>query len=129
MSATPPFAADYQSTALPLDIPHGLVVESGLCYIVRRSPGCGCCPNEASYYGPWKNKQDAEAFANYQKHDGDRDYRDRHWTVGEVSYEQAGTWIILRQRYATQNVWCEPQEHPTVWDKELEDYERLFSYA
>lgn len=126
MSATPPFATDHQTTALPLDIPHGLMVEAGECYLVRRSPGCGCCPEDAAFFGPWKNKKEAEAFAAYQKESGDRDYRDRYWTVRDVRYEVAGPWIILRDHYATKNQWFDGQDHTTVWDKELEDFERFY---
>lgn len=125
MSAHPPF--EPSTTAPNLGVPAGLMLETGECYIVRRSPGCGCCPQEAVYYGPWLEPEEAALFATYHTDHGDM--RHRNWTVCKVPYEVAGRWIILKDHYATSNPWGDRSDPSLTWDKTLEEFEQIYSYV
>jgi hypothetical protein len=37
------------------------IPDKGTCYLLRISPGCGCCPHEAEIQGPWFSRENAEA--------------------------------------------------------------------
>lgn len=125
MSAHPPF--EHSSAAAVSAIPPGLMVENGSCYIVRKSPGCGCCPEEAKYYGPWLSKEGAEAFALC--HQDQKENRNRNFTVAEVPYVTAGRFIIIKDHYATENAWADNERPEHQWSIELEDFERIYGYV
>lgn len=100
---------------------------TGTCFIVRRSPGCGCCPDEATYYGPWLEKANAQAFADERKKHGED--RDRHFEVGQnIPYEIAGRFLILKDRYALDRGFIDGSNGDEIWDKEMEDYGKLYTY-
>jgi hypothetical protein len=104
-----------------------IVPEKGNCFIVRRSPGCGCCPEEATYFGPWLSKEQAETFATIQKQSYEN--RDRHYEVGQnIPYEIAGRFLVLKERYALDRGFADDSSPETAYDKELEDYSRLYRY-
>ncbi|WJJ55048.1 hypothetical protein [Xanthomonas phage RTH11] len=97
----------------------------GECFLVRRSAGCGCCPEEVRFFGPWLNKDEAEEYAVEQRKD--ERYSNREFSVGSVSYEIANNWLILKERYALQDTFIDLPGRES-WNKELEDFEKLFSY-
>lgn len=97
----------------------------GECYLVRRSAGCGCCPEEVRFFGPWLDKDEAEEYAAEQRKN--EQYKTREFSVGTAAYELAGNWLILKERYALQDTFIDVPGRES-WDKELEDFEKLFTY-
>lgn len=112
-----------QELPTPPQTPH-----SGKCWLIRRSPGCGCCPHEATYYGPWLDRKGADEYVEHTlKREADGHYKNRIFDVKEVPYEIAGRFIVLNECYATTQQFIDAEGSENYY-KQLDDYEKLFSY-
>jgi len=97
------------------------------CYLLRVSTGCTCCANENFIEGPFLTKEGAKKRAEYHKEN--RTLSSQYASNGnqeilETTYEIAGEWIILDDKYAVKGKFmddpedCEYHERLDMFDRD-----------
>lgn len=86
---------------------------SNPCFIVRVSTGCTCCANENFMEGPFLTRERAESTAEH--HRRNRTLSSQYAENGrqeilEATYELAGDWIILDEKYAIKGKFADDPE-------------------
>lgn len=95
------------------------------CFLVRVSTGCTCCASDNFIEGPYLTREGAETSA--ESHKNRRTLSSQYAANGcqeilEASYEQAGEWIILNEKYAIKGSFTDPENE--VFAQPLDMFDR-----
>lgn len=104
------------------------IPDKGTCYLLRISPGCGCCPHEAEIQGPWFSRENAEARMAEVKR-----WNSKSMRIAEREYElirrkDGRNWIALDD-YLVRHTFLDLIEDPDdigCYNYELEQFATLY---
>lgn len=90
------------------------IPQKGMCYLIRASTGCTCCAEENFIEGPWRTQEAlSQRTASLKEQRRLRSQYSDHgvYSMIEIPYEIADSWIILDGQYAVKRRFIEDQEY------------------
>lgn len=104
------------------------IPDKGICYLLRISPGCGCCPHEAEVQGPWFSREKAEERMEEVKRSNSKSMRIAEREYELIRRKDGRNWIALDD-YLVRHTFLDLIEDPDdigCCNYELEQFATLY---